>query len=227
MSVIYLVRHAQASFGSRDYDRLSPLGERQCARLGTAFAERGIKPDLVVSGGLRRHRRTAELVLAAAGVPSAEITIDSGYDEFDHEQIVVAHKPSYKRRAVMMADLARTMQPARAFQEIFEEATRRWVAGDGTCDESFAEFGTRVEAALRRTASSVGKGQTAVVFTSGGPVSTVVSRLLAGNDQLWLAVNPASVNTGVTKVVQGRRGLTVVSVNDHSHVEGTDLLSYR
>ena len=29
MSEIYFVRHGQASFGSEDYDRLSPLGVRQ------------------------------------------------------------------------------------------------------------------------------------------------------------------------------------------------------
>jgi broad specificity phosphatase PhoE len=226
MSVVYLVRHGQASFGRSDYDRLSPLGERQCERLGTAFAAWGIKPDLVVSGDMRRHRRTAELVLAAAGLRT-EITVDAGYNEFDHEQIVVAYKPAYKRRAVMLADLARTMQPTRAFQEIFEEATRRWVAGDGSYPEAFADFCTRTGDAVRRTAEAVGKGQTAVVFTSGGPIAAVVSQLLAGSNDLWLALNPVSVNSAVTKVVSGRRGLTAVSVNDHSHLEGTDLLSYR
>jgi broad specificity phosphatase PhoE len=226
MSVVYLVRHGQASFGRSDYDRLSPQGERQSTRLGTAFAERGIKPDLVVSGRMQRHLRTAELVLDAAGIDQP-VTTDEGFNEFDHDQVVVAHKPAYKRRAVMLADLARTMQPARAFQEMFEDATKRWVGGDGTYAESFADFCARSDAALRRTAEVLSKGQTAVVFTSAGPVAAMVSRLLAGTDGLWLALNPVAVNTGVTKIVSGRRGLTVVSVNDHSHLEGTDLLSYR
>ena len=30
MGILYLVRHGQASFGEADYDRLSPLGHRQC-----------------------------------------------------------------------------------------------------------------------------------------------------------------------------------------------------
>ncbi len=34
MGTLYLVRHGQASFGSDDYDRLSPLGQRQSQRLG-------------------------------------------------------------------------------------------------------------------------------------------------------------------------------------------------
>jgi broad specificity phosphatase PhoE len=226
MSVLYLVRHGQASFGRSDYDRLSPLGERQSARLGSVLAERGLKPDLMVSGAMNRHRRTAELAMEASGFPG-QAEIDAGYNEFDHDQIVLAHRPAYKRRAVMLADLGRTMQPARAFQEMFEEATRRWVTGDGTYAEPFGDFCARAEAAVRGTAQAVGKGETAVVFTSAGPIAAIVSRLLTGTDELWLKLNPVAVNTAVTKIVSGRRGLTVVSINDHSHLEGTDLLSYR
>lgn len=226
MSVVYLVRHGQASFGRSDYDRLSTQGEQQARRLGTVLAERGIKPDLVVSGQMRRHARTAELTLDAAGLRT-EAQVDAGYNEFDHDQIVVAHKPAYQRRAVMLADLARTGHPARAFQEMFEDATRRWVAGDGTYPESFESFCGRVSDALRRTSEALSKGQSALVFTSAGPIAAVTSRLLTGTDDLWLKLNPVAVNTAVTKVVSGRRGLTVVSFNDHSHLEGTDLLSYR
>jgi broad specificity phosphatase PhoE len=226
MSVLYLVRHGQASFGRSDYDRLSPLGEQQSRRLGTALADRGIKPGLVVSGRMRRHARTAELALEAAGLRT-DVTVDAGYNEFDHDQIVIAHKPAYQRRTVMLADLARTGHPARAFQEMFEDATRRWVTGDGTYEETFEVFCARAETAVRRTAASLTKGQSGLVFTSAGPIAAIASRLLAGTDELWLKLNPVSVNTAVTKVVSGRRGLTLVGFNDHSHLEGTDLMSYR
>lgn len=227
MSVIYLVRHAQASFGRSDYDRLSPQGERQAALLGEALAARGLKPDLVVSGAMRRHARTAQIALASAGI-DAPVVVDEGFNEFDHEQVIVAHKPSYKRRAVLLADLARTGHPARAFQEMFTEATERWVASDGAgYAESFAAFCRRAEDAVRRTAERVDKGETAVVFTSGGPIAAVVGRLFAGTDDLWLTLNPVSINTGITKLVSGRRGLTAVSYNEHGHLDGTDLLSYR
>jgi hypothetical protein len=36
------------------------------------------------------------------------------------------------------------------------------------------------------------------------------------------------VNSGVTKLVSGRRGITLVSFNEHTHVEGLPgLLTYR
>lgn len=227
MSVIYLIRHAQASFGRSDYDRLSPQGEEQAARLGEALAARGIKPQYVVSGGMRRHARTAELALATAGLEVA-VSVDEGYNEFDHDQVIVAHNPVYKRRTVLLADLARTGNPRRAFQQMFSEATERWTRSDGDgYPESFQAFCQRSEDAVRRTAGPLGKGETAVVFTSGGPIAAVVSRLLAGNDDLWLRLNPVTVNTAITKLVSGRSGLTVVSYNEHAHLDGTDLFSYR
>jgi broad specificity phosphatase PhoE len=227
MAAIYLVRHAQASFGRSDYDRLSPQGEQQAERLGRALAERGVKPDLVVAGAMQRHARTAELALAAAGL-EVDVEVDAGFNEFDHDQLIVAYKPAYKRRAVLLADLARTGHPTRAFQEMFTAATERWTLSDGDgYAESFADFCKRSEQAVRRTANRLGKGETAVAFTSGGPIVAIVSRLLAGDEGLWLRLNPVTVNTAITKVVSGRSGLTMISFNEHAHLDGTDLLSYR
>jgi broad specificity phosphatase PhoE len=227
MPTIYLIRHAQASFGRSDYDRLSPQGEQQSAVLGKALAERGIKPSLIVRGAMRRHAQTAEIALTTAGL-DGPVEVDEGLNEFDHDQVIVAYKPAYKRRAVLLADLARTGHPARAFQEMFSAATQRWAAGDDDgYPESFADFCQRSEEAVRRTAERLGKGESAIVFTSGGPIAAVTSRLLAGTDELWLKLNPVTVNTAITKLTSGRSGLTLVSYNEHGHLDGTELLSYR
>lgn len=227
MPTIYLIRHAQASFGRSDYDRLSPQGEQQSVLLGEALVARGLKPSLVVAGEMRRHTQTAEIALRAAGL-DVPVEDDSGLNEFDHDHVIVAYKPAYKRRAVMLADLARGGHPARAFQEMFGAATERWAGSDGDgYPESFAAFCQRSEDAVRRTANRLGKGETAIVFTSGGPIAAVTSRLLTGADDLWLKLNPVTVNTAITKVTSGRRGLTLVSYNEHGHLDGTELLSYR
>ncbi|MFI5691453.1 histidine phosphatase family protein [Kribbella sp. NPDC051586] len=217
MAAIYLIRHAQASFGARDYDKLSSLGEKQALRLGETLSD--VKPDLVISGSMRRHQQTATL---AGFTPE----VDNGYDEFDHEQVIIAHKPAYRVRAVMVADLARTGNPQRAFQDMFTAATQCWIDGGDGYTESFEAFCERSEAAVRRTAERLGKGGTALVFTSGGPIAAVVSRLLSGGNGLWAKLNPVTINTAVTKVVSGRGGLTVVSYNEHVHV-GSEMLSYR
>ena len=221
MSALLLVRHGQASWGATDYDVLSPTGEEQSRVLGAALTARGVTPDLVVRGAMRRHRQTAEAAAEGGGWTTG-ITEDEGWNEFDHHQMLELHPPG--------PDQGEEMTRAR-FQRWFEEATLRWTGGEYAheYDESFADFGSRVEAALRRTLDRLEPKQTAVVFTSGGPVSWVAASLLEGGAHLWTQLNPVTVNASVTKVVVGRRGSTLVSFNDHSHLEAPDggLVTYR
>ena len=221
MSRLLLVRHGQASWGSDDYDVLSPLGEKQSRVLGEAFTARGVRPDLVVRGAMRRHRQTAEQA-AAGGGWAVEVAEDDGWNEFDHVQMLSMHPSRYGEGEEM----------SRAqFQAWFEEATLRWTGGeyDEDYDESFTAFGRRVDAALRRTVEGLGPNQTGVVFTSGGPISWVATSLLGGGANIWTQLNPVTVNSSVTKVVVGRRGATMVSFNDHSHLEaaGDGFITYR
>jgi broad specificity phosphatase PhoE len=221
MSQILLVRHGQASWGAEDYDVLSPLGERQSQALGAALAARGVRPDLVVRGAMRRHRQTAEHT-AAGGGWDAEVVEDDGWNEFDHVQMLSMHPVAYGEGEEM----------SRAeFQRWFEGATLRWTGGahDEDYDESFTAFGARVDGALRRTAERLGPDGTAVVFTSGGPISWTASSLLGGSADIWVQLNPVTVNSSVSKVVVGRRGMTMVSFNEHSHLEaaGDGFITYR
>ncbi|NVI93030.1 histidine phosphatase family protein, partial [Actinomadura sp. BRA 177] len=122
------------------------------------------------------------------------------------------------------------LAPPRAFQALFAQATARGTGGQHDADyaEPFGASTPRVHAALTRAAERTARGGTTLVVTSGGPVSLVVSRLLAGDASLWRALNPVTVNTGVTKVVSGRRGLTCVTFNAHDHLDATPaLLTYR
>ena len=69
MGILYLVRHGQASFGEADYDRLSPLGHRQCVKLGEYFRAKGITAfDSVFTGTLKRHAQSlATLAINSRG----------------------------------------------------------------------------------------------------------------------------------------------------------------
>ena len=54
MSELYLVRHAQASFGAANYDQLSDLGHRQSRWLGDHLGMRGMAFDQLVVGDMVR-----------------------------------------------------------------------------------------------------------------------------------------------------------------------------
>ena len=59
MGDLYLIRHAQASFGKPDYDELSELGFHQARLLADFFERTGRTFDALYCGEMKRHRDTA------------------------------------------------------------------------------------------------------------------------------------------------------------------------
>ena len=219
MSRILLVRHGQASFGAADYDQLSSLGEEQSRLLGASLAARGVGPDLVLRGSMKRHRQTATAAVAGAGW-SADVVEDDGWDEFDHLSTLSG--------SALFEEVEGESYDDRVVR--FDATIDRWASGrhDDEYREDFPTFQARVTAAAERVLERLDPKQTAVVFTSGGPVSWVSSSLVDGGLPAWARLSRVVVNSSVTKVVLGRRGTSLVSFNDHGHLEGREgLVSYR
>jgi len=218
MSQVLLVRHGQASWGADDYDVLSDLGGRQATLLGEVLGLRGLRADVLLHGAMNRQRETARLLGEAAGWGAW--SEDATWDEMNHEEVLARQPHTF----------AGDTPTRREFQAWFEAATDRWTAGahDHEYDESFAGFSDRVLGGLDRLVRDLGAGGTAVVVTSGGPIARVVTELLGGGIDVYRRIAPVVVNTSVTKVVVGERGATLVSLNEHGHLETRpDLLTYR
>jgi broad specificity phosphatase PhoE len=229
MAVVYLIRHGQASFGLKDYDKLSELGEQQSRVLGESLRERVAKVDLVVTGAMQRHKETAEIALEAMGCPLVP-RVDERWNEYDHQEVIVKHKPAYKSRTVMAADLGRQRDTRHAFQVMFDAALARWTGGE--YDDDYAEpwdaFVDRANAGVSAVHDESADAKNVLVFTSGGPISAVVARLLGLGVEGWLQLNRVMVNAGETKIVSGRSGTSVVTYNGHAHFESDRrLLTYR
>jgi len=214
MGQILLVRHGQASWGAEDYDVLSTVGEQQSEVLGHVLVRAlgDVEPDLLVHGTMQRQRRTAELAAKAAGW-SVTATVDERWNEMDHLAVLAVAPQEFDG------------EPDRSqFQAWFEAATKRWASGnhDDDYDESFPSFRARV----RDGVEALDEVGTAVVVTSGGPISAVTADLLEAGTPTYQRLAPVVVNSSVTRVVSGRRGLTLVSFNDHAHLPA-ELLTYR
>ncbi|MCI0750011.1 MAG: histidine phosphatase family protein [Nevskiales bacterium] len=242
MGQIYLVRHGQASFGAADYDQLSEVGTEQSRLLGRWFAGCGLRLGGVVTGSLRRHRQTAEActsVLPAAFRPPAAWSTDPGFDEYDHHQVLARYRPEFSSLAATHEILARAGNPRRAFQQIFFEAMQRWMSGrhDAEYRESWSGFRARTAAALQRLIEQTGPSQTAVVFTSGGPIAAICQELLNVPEAKALELNTVMVNSAVTRLLYRSdrpdgpdRRISLSYFNNFAHLEQTrqpDIITYR
>ncbi len=230
MGAIYLVRHGQASFGSADYDRLSPLGFEQARVVGEHLKGRIEQVDAIALGNMRRHRETAETAIAAMGLKT-EIIEDADFNEYAFEAIVKAHRPDFHDQSVMKAELAKSGDHKKAFQHFFEAAVARWIGGehDHEYEESWPQFHSRCGGALDRLVQHLGHGKTALVFTSGGYIGVTVQRLLDLSPQQAFGFNWHIANASITKLLYGSRGMSLQSFNEHGHLEtvGDKLLTFR
>lgn len=220
MSVVLLARHGQATFGMGTYEQLSDQGRAQMRHLGEVLLSRGVEVERILCGELERQRESAEVLAAVLGGPAVSIVPD--WDEYDHMPLIARVKPSYRKHWLMVADLARTGNPSRRLQELIDEALVGWVepdAGEPASDavETFASYSRRAEAALAEAAS---QGGTTVVVSSAGTISAAVAPLVGITPQAWPTLHRVMVNSSLTKVVRGQRGLSLVSFNEHGHLEG-------
>ena len=223
MPSILLIRHAQASFGSADYDVLSDTGHAQTAALVAGLERRGIRADQVVSGGLRRQRDTAEPCASAVAVP---LQIDERWDEYEDRDILTHHSEVAAGLEHLPGDAPLS---SRAFQEILNQALAGWIeAGERShSQETWDQFSTRTQGALSDLAGSLGKGQTALVISSGGVIAALCAALMGLPPTALIAFNHVSINTGIAELTVGRGGITLVSSNEHAHLEEAGRLTGR
>lgn len=227
MPTILLARHGQASYGGSDYDVLSELGTTQAEVLATELIGRGVRLGPLVSGSLTRQRDTAAPTAAALDL---EVAVDPRFNEYDMDDILGSHSQTEVRTTHPEEGSGHTIS-SREFQGLLDQALADWIAAGNAspAEETWPTFTSRVSAGLRAFAARLQSGETGVVFTSGGVLAAACIELLGLTDDAFLTFNRVTINAGITKVIVGGRGATLVSFNDHSHLEraGSQLVTYR
>jgi broad specificity phosphatase PhoE len=223
---VLLVRHAQASFGSEDYDVLSPVGRDQTAVLVAALARRGMNVARVAAGDARRQRETGEPFATELGLA---VELDPRWNEYETDAVLAHHGTSPV--GLDGAGPGGREITSREFQAVLDGALSDWVAsGEETAAaQSWPAFLESRMGVLTNLAASLGGGETGVAFTSGGVIAAIGSQLLGGDPRLFPRLNRVLVNTGITKLAVGRGGVSLVSFNEHAHIDdgGGALLTYR
>ena len=222
MTTVVLVRHGQASFGTSNYDRLSPLGERQAVVLGEHWQRGGFSADRALSGSLQRQRRTAEEALGLLGASAPPLATDPAFNEFNHTQLVQAYLPLVIADGPVLAESGPAMlrDPA-LFRPLFGRIVSAWAEGRTptmAVDETWADFCARCVAGVKRAAESA---ERVVVFTSGGVITAVLRDALGIDDATALRLNWRICNASVHEFQLHDKGLNLVGFNDVSHLRLT------
>jgi len=198
MSIVFLVRHAQASFGAENYDALSALGVRQSRWLG--------------SGTMLRQQETARAILDAMGPGAGALALDEGLNEYPGEALYTAHT-GVQPRAHQLAD-------ARDYWRTFRLAMQAWsqdrLAG---VPESWPQFGARVRAALDEAVRDAARDEAVLVVSSGGAIGRTLADLLGAPASAAIELNLQCRNTGFAELVAGRDTLRLLSFNNVPHLD--------
>ena len=240
MADIYCVRHGQASFGSDDYDQLSPTGYRQGELLGQYFVKCGLQFDRFYAGTLKRQIQTAEAVAQVyrehkLSIP--EIDTDARWNELQTDEQVITLAPFVMPENTDSAALFEAaMQDKKAFQKLIRATFDYWIEHSELIAEleSWDAAQRRVLAALADVQANNRSGQKSAVFTSGGIISIVTAHALNLPPSSVYAIFEKVINCSITRLIHNQHELALSTFNEHAFIsaiapagEEASVITYR
>lgn len=239
MSRLFLVRHGQASFLERNYDKLSPKGEMQSRILGEYWAGLKLKFDHVYSGPRVRQLETARItgeVYKAAGLGWPEPVVLKSFDEFQAETVMERCLPELvetdseiRRMHDAYKSAATRPEQFKTFQRMFEIVIGRWAEGRLPLEEiePWPDFCSRVQQGLSQLSSNGSRGQQIVIFSSGGPVGVAMQRALGLSTEATLKTAWMVRNCAYTEFLFSAGRFTLSSYNATPHFTDPEFITYR
>jgi broad specificity phosphatase PhoE len=239
MSSLFLVRHGQASFLERNYDKLSAKGEEQSRMLGDYWTGLQLGFDRVYSGPKVRQRETARLVGEAykrAGLPWPEPIVLPEFDEFQAEAVMERSLPELiesdsdiRRMHQAFKDSQTRPEQFKTFQQIFEVVIGRWAGGKLPLEgiEPWPDFSARVQRGLAKFPENGDRGQRIAIFSSGGPVGVAMQRALDLSTEATLKAAWMVRNCSYSEFVFSAGRFTLSSYNATPHFTNPEFLTHR
>ncbi|MDA0963078.1 MAG: histidine phosphatase family protein [Proteobacteria bacterium] len=215
MAELLVIRHAQASFGADDYDRLSDVGIRQSELVGACLREAGWVPDRLVTGTLRRQKET----LAAMGFAPAPEE-HAGWNEYDFHDLL-AVKFAGNVPAAVRGDRKTHFRTLR-------DTILEWQGGGLlSARESYAQFAARVADACAFARSAAVRR--VLVISSGGAIGQLVATTLGAPPAQMIQLNLQVKNTSMTRFIFSGDAFFLNEFNATPHLSATarhNLLTY-
>ncbi|HEY9038538.1 MAG TPA: histidine phosphatase family protein [Roseovarius sp.] len=208
MTEIILVRHGQANSAATDeasYDRLSELGHRQAAWLGTWLTDTEPHFDRVITGTLTRQRQTA----SAMGYQTT--LQDPRLNELTYFNLAHAMEAQHGIPAP---------DTAQEFARYLPDVISHW-ADDRLMDvpETFTSFRTRIVALMDEACA--GHGRTLMV-TSGGVIGMVMQHVLGLEVRAMANMMLRIQNSSVHRLRHVHGTLMLDTFNTTPHLDAAD-----
>jgi broad specificity phosphatase PhoE len=239
MGILFVVRHAQASFLEPNYDKLSKLGESQARLLGEYWARHKIAFDRACTGPCVRQKETVALVADAyrkAGIPFPEPLVLQEFDEYQGEAVLKRSLPGLLETDQTIRDFHAAFQSSSgstekrpAFQRLFEAVISKWVREE-ICPpgvETWLEFCSRVNSGITKFLSAGCRGERVAMFTSGGPIAVGMQRALQLSAESTLNVSWMSRNSSWSEFIYSGERFALSSFNCHAHLDDAAMLTHR
>jgi len=225
MSVLFFIRHGQASFGGADYDKLSDTGKVQAIKLAEYLHDAKICFNEIYSGTLMRHRETVNEYIAVSSlrnIPIKKIQYDDRLNEYDAKgiltlliPILLSEKPHLKEHT------DRFLADKKSFQIILTEVMNMWCSGkyDMKGVMTWEKFTSDVYNFVDERIKNYKKGENIALFTSGGPISVMMMRTLAMDLNTSILLRDQVVNSSITRFNYSNAGIMLASFNEYQHLE--------
>ncbi len=231
MSKLFFFRHAQASYGAKNYDKLSEKGIEQSAILGQHLVDKGFQFDLVYVGPLERQEHTFEIVKEIYKKNKASIPSPISLEELREHQGPKASVLALPQLKVAVPKVKQWMEELEADPALthrnkmlyFQYFMQEWTTGNIEVDgvQSWKKFRESVRGGLEQILSQTKNGETIAAFTSGGTISSIVAESLNMQDEYQVATLNFSIrNTSFSSFLYSEEQFNLLSVNELPHLEG-------
>jgi len=214
MSTLFLVRHGQASAGTDDYDRLSPLGKKQSTLLGEWWLNQNFSAHVCAHGSLQRQRETAKFALSPLKcVDKCDFRPieHAGLNEYDHHSVDSAF--GFGSNGVV--------DPNMSFERYFDLMQRWRDAEDlhpSDRPEPWLNFHHRGWQSAQELLEQIDRNQNLVMFTSGGVIANIISVVLGLDFEHTIDAIWRIRNTSITTLYFDGRNARLVDFNTVPHL---------
>lgn len=226
--MIYLIRHAQASYLSDDYDRLSDLGHQQANALAQYLVQH-IPIDSIYVGPHQRQQQTAlkiQETYAANSKPiSAPILIQelkehSGPATLRHHKPVLIQKDpkciQWHEEAITNPDKLRANSI-----KIFEYFIPKWMNDEFLTEglEDFPTFRNEISKGMKNILRNHLPNENIVLVSSAGSISTKIAHLTGIQDTEKIAqLSFEILNASITSIKLVNQNWVIDNFNQVDHL---------